>query len=264
MHGLGNDYIFIDARNSSFAVKDENLGALAEKLSNRNCSIGGDGLVIIQPSETADCRMRIFNADGSEGKTCGNALRCIAVYLGKGGGYPLTFSVETACGTVKACVFEKNYASVEMGVAEFSGKDLPPVSTFAMPYGEREFVFCPVSVGNPHAVCFADDFDFDLSAVAKELSDSDIFPCGVNVEFAIPLQGELNMRVIERGSGETLCCGSGACAVAAAACKRGLKTNGKLKINCLGGSVYVNVGEDYSLTLLGKAEYVFKGEIEIE
>lgn len=258
MHGAGNDYIFVDARKQAVASPEK----LAAKMSRRHFSVGADGLVLITRSETADCGMKIFNSDGSEGLTCGNALRCVAAYLyGKKRTLPKSFTVETASGVREVSVGGKGgEIAVFMGKAAFRAESLPPVGVFVMPFSGREYAFTAVSVGNPHAVAIVEDLSFDVAAVAQELQASGIFPFGVNVEFVTVRDGKINMRVVERGSGETLCCGSGACAAASAVCRHGVLPFGEIEVICPGGKVKVEVGQDFSLILKGDAEFVFKGE----
>ena len=259
MHGNGNDYVFIDAR-KTFTPHPERIAVL---VSRRHFSVGADGLVLITESEIADCGMRIYNADGTEGATCGNALRCVAKYLyGKRKGNAV-FLVETLSGVRKAEVYASGKVAVFMGKAAFLAENLPSVSVFTMPFESREYTFTAVSAGNPHAVAFVENFDFNAPRVARELQNSDFFPFGVNVEFAVASGAGLGMRVIERGSGENLCCGSGACAAACAAVRSGILPFGKIKVTCTGGEVEVTVGEDYSLILEGDAEFAFRGELYI-
>ena len=219
MHGCGNDYIFVDEREG----KAEDPSALAVKICDRHFSVGGDGLVVVSPSEVADCKMRIFNADGGEAETCGNALRCVAMHIFAAEGKN-SVAIETASGTRKANI-ASGKVSVDMGRAVFRADNLPPVGIFALNFAGRDLFFSAVSVGNPHAVCFVDDYGF------------------------------------ERGSGETLCCGSGACAAAAVAVRSGIKKPGKIAVECAGGKVGVEVKPDFSLILTGPAEYAVKGEL---
>lgn len=254
MQGAGNDYVFVDEREKSVV---ENPAKSAVFVSNRRFSVGSDGLVLIQRSDVADCRMRIFNADGTEGAACGNALRCVGKYLAdkscRG-----SFAVETKGGVRRVEVSEMVRA--EMGRALFRADNLPPVGLFSMPSGGREYVFTAVSVANPHAVCFVEDFGFDLLAVAGDLQTAGFFPDGVNVEFAIPKERGAEVRVVERGSGETLSCGSGACAVAAAMVKYELAPKGKVELGFRGGMLDVYIGDDYSAELEGDAVLVCRGE----
>ena len=155
MHGCGNDYIFVDEREG----KAEDPSALAVKICDRHFSVGGDGLVVVSPSEVADCKMRIFNADGGEAETCGNALRCVAMHIFAAEGKN-SVAIETASGTRKANI-ASGKVSVDMGRAVFRADNLPPVGIFAFNFAGRDLFFSAVSVGNPHAVCFVEDYGFD-------------------------------------------------------------------------------------------------------
>lgn len=254
MQAVGNDYVFVDERKNG---KLENIPKIAENVSFRRFSVGSDGLVLITESKKADCGMRIFNADGSEAGVCGNALRCVGLYLHGKKKRHAEYSVETLSG-VKKLFVNGGQVTVQMGVAVFRNEYLPPCGIFVMPWKGDEFVFTSVWVGNPHAVAFVPHLDFDVLAVANELSSSGIYPQGVNVEFAIPQGNVAKMRVVERGSGETFGCGSGACAVAVAMKRHGLIKD-SAQVITKGGSVSVQVLDDYEVSLTGGAHYVFKG-----
>ncbi|MDR3216652.1 MAG: diaminopimelate epimerase [Clostridiaceae bacterium] len=272
MHGAGNDYIFVDCRN--FIV--ENPSALAINLSDRHFGVGGDGLVLIERSSCADVKMRMFNADGSEGLMCGNAVRCVVkyVYDNKIADKPCV-TVETASGVkeVVPILDEGGQAvggSVAMGKARFEPDDIPAL----LPTGEAELQFddgtslkvtC-VNTGNPHCAVFCEN-DVNNVAVADlgaTIENHAAFPKRVNVEFINVLsKTELKMRVWERGSGETLACGTGACAAVAAAVKRGYcPVETDITVRLRGGRLTVNCREDYGLTLTGAAEKVFAGTTE--
>ena len=254
MQAVGNDYVFIDERKNE---KLDNIPKIAENVSFRRFSVGSDGLVLITESKKADCGMRIFNADGSEAGVCGNALRCVGLYLHGDKKRDGQYSVETLSG-IKRLSVHCGQVTVQMGEAVFRNEYLPPCGIFVMPRKSDEFVFTSVWVGNPHAVAFVPHLEFDVSSVAEELSSSGIYPQGVNVEFVIPQGDSAKMRVVERGSGETFGCGSGACAVAVAMKRHGLIKD-TVQISSKGGSVSVRVTNDYKVFLTGDAHYVFKG-----
>ena len=236
MHGAGNDYIYFDCLHSP---PPADMAALAIRLSDRHKGIGGDGAVFICPSEIADARMRMFNADGSEGKMCGNV---------EGG------KVRTV--------------RVDMGPACFDPKALP-VSLQGEVVGRKvhiaggEHAITCVSMGNPHCVVFEDPDGTDLAAVGPRFECDPLFPERVNTEFVKQTGARsLRMRVWERGSGETLACGTGACAAAAAAVMLGLCPRGEdISVQLLGGELIINVGD--TVTMTGEAVLVFKGEIEL-
>ena len=211
MQGLGNDYLYV------YGEVPEDIESLSRKLSDRHFGAGSDGMIYISPSEAADFKMRIFNADGSEAMMCGNGIRCVGKYVyDKGYTDKTRLTIETLsgiktldlnlrCGRVRS-------VSVDMGRAEVS-------DDMEIPVGEDLVICTPVSVGNPHAVIFISDIEkAPVSALGPRLEKHSLFPGGVNAEFVQVMSGQkLRMRVWERGSGITMACGTGACATAAAA-----------------------------------------------
>lgn len=263
MHGLGNDYIYIDC----FATPVETLpdpAKLAARLSPRRTSVGADGLVLILPSDKADARMRMFNADGSEGLMCGNAIRCVGKYLYERGLIPpdaREITVETASGIKELSLSVRDgkvgavvtAVTVDMGVAEVADEIV--VETVG-----KQYHVIPVSVGNPHWVCFTED----LAAVDVETEGawlSSAVEGGVNVEFVERIdENTLRMRVFERGSGVTLACGTGACASVAAAVSRGIcPANTPVTVLLDGGALTVISGEGGRMLMIGGAEFVYDG-----
>ena len=266
MHGLGNDYVYIDC----FATPVDTLPAphaLAVRLSNRRFSVGGDGLVLILPSDVATARMRMFNADGSEGLMCGNAIRCVGKYLFERGLIsPDTreITVETGSGIKTLSLSVKDGAvgavvtavTVDMGAVTVSD----PYTAEAM---GQSYTLLPVSVGNPHAVCFTKDLAaIEVESVGSILSAS--VAGGVNVEFVEILDEQtLRMRVYERGSGVTLACGTGACASVAAAVAKGYcPANTPVTVLLDGGALTVIHTPDATTHMIGGAEFAFDGVVE--
>ena len=272
MHGIGNDYIYFDCMKEE--LKDP--ATLAVKLSDRHFSIGGDGIILLCPSKIADCRMRMFNADGSEGRMCGNGVRCVgklAHDLGYVKGDKCT--IETLSG-IKTLEFEldKNgrvtAARVDMGAAILAGEKIP--STFK---GEKvvkaplevdggNYEVTLVSMGNPHCIIFKDPDGLDLGKIGPKFENHAAFPERINTEF-IKLVGKnhLIMRVWERGSGETMACGTGACASAVAAVLNGLCDKGaEITVSLLGGDLKITY-TDETVYMYGPATLAFTGEIEI-
>ena len=266
MHGLGNDYVYIDC----FATPVDTLPdphALAARLSNRRFSVGGDGLVLILPSDVATARMRMFNADGSEGLMCGNAIRCVGKYLFERGLIsPDTreITVETGSGIKTLSLSVKDGAvgavvtavTVDMGAVTVSD----PYTAEAM---GQSYTLLPVSVGNPHAVCFTDDLSaIEVESVGSILSAS--VAGGVNVEFVEILDNQtLRMRVYERGSGVTLACGTGACASVAAAVAKGYcPANTPVTVLLDGGALTVIHNPSGTTHMIGGAEFAFDGVVE--
>ncbi len=272
MHGAGNDYIYING----FKESCDNWGALSIKLSDRHFSVGSDGVIVILPSDKADFRMRMFNADGSEGKMCGNGSRCVAKYcFDKGLTDKTEFTLETLAGIKTLSLIVENgvtkSVSVGMGRAEFAAEKVPVIwdggevvnKKLSLSSGEWD-ITC-VSMGNPHCVTFIDRSprELNLEKIGPEFERSPIFPERVNTEFIRVIDDKtLEMRVWERGSGETLACGTGACASVAAAVKNGIcKAGEEITVRLLGGELNITCSPDYEITMRGPAEIAFEGEI---
>ena len=270
MHGAGNDYIYIDLFASPL---DFDPNDLARKMSPRHFSVGGDGVVLILPSDVADAKMRMFNLDGSEGKMCGNAIRCVAKYLSDHG---LTqkdvITVETLSGIKTLRLFKEGgkvkRVSVEMGVANFTPAEIPVLFDGAEMVDEpvtvldKTYRMTAVSMGNPHAVIFTTGVSsLDLAAMGPTFENLPIFPERVNTEFAEMIDDKtILMRVWERGSGETFACGTGASATVAAAVKTGrVKAGEEVTVRLLGGDLTIKVNADYAVTMTGGATEVYQG-----
>lgn len=276
MHGAGNDYVYVDGM--KYQIPDES--AAAKKLSDRHFSIGGDGLIIIKKGTKADFEMVMYNPDGSRGAMCGNGIRCVAKYLFDEGytNGKTEFTIESmgAIKHIKVNVIDGKAVSarVDMGKPILNASDIPvnfdgekcvnqPV-TFA----DREFNMTCVSMGNPHAVMFIDEhpIDFDLNKYGKTAEqNTELFPDRVNAEFAKVIDREnIEMRVYERGTGETLACGTGACATAVSAILNGYCDN-KVTVHLLGGDLLIewSGNENDSVIMTGPAEYAFTGTVEI-
>ena len=273
MHGTGNDYIYING----FEEKLENPSEAAVKLSDRRFGIGSDGLILILPSDVADCRMQMFNADGSIGKMCGNGIRCVAKYVyDRGLVKKDVLRVETRSGikTLQLQVEDGKVASVRvnMGQPELDPEKIPVL--FSKDRMVDEEVYTPsgnvwrvtcVSMGNPHAVIFVDDVEgLDLPAIGPEMEKHAMFPERANIEF-VQVTGphEVQMRVWERGSGETLACGTGACACAVASVLTG-KTDRDVTVHLRGGDLHIFWDPDTDdVYMEGPAAFVFDGTVEI-
>ena len=255
MHGAGNDYIYIDA------TKEEVLNPkeLAIKISDRHFGVGADGLVLIMKSDVADFRMRMFNADGSEAEMCGNASRCVGKYVYEKGLTSQTeCTLETLAGIKILTLFVSDSnivekVSVEMGIPEISSSIIIDGKSYAC-----------VSMGNPHAVTFVESVaDFDVEGVGMRVENDAYFPYRTNVEFLEEISpSRLKMRVWERGSGETLACGTGACASLVVAHLQG-KAERKATIELLGGEVEVEWKSNKKIILTGSATFVFSGQYAI-
>ena len=269
MQGAGNDYIYFDC----FGGEPEDIPALAVRLSDRHKGIGGDGLVLICRSDVADAKMRMFNADGSEGNMCGNAIRCVGKYLyDENVCRKEELSVETKSGIKYLRLYTENgkvkRVRVDMGKADFDPKSLPvllegeAVDRPVKIAGGLHRITC-VSMGNPHCVLFEDPDGADLERIGPLFENDPLFPERVNTEFVKVIgKNALKMRVWERGSGETMACGTGACAAAAAACACGKCDAAQdILVKLRGGDLVIHVGETVFMT--GEAEEVFSGEVEI-
>lgn len=271
MHGCGNDYIYFNC----FEQRIIDPETLAVKLSDRHFSVGGDGIVLIGPSGIADAKMRMFNADGSEGKMCGNAIRCVGKYLYDNGIVEKEqITVETLSGVKVLQMFRKDgkvdEVKVDMGKAEWSAP-LIPVNTskpevVAEPFlidGTMYSITC-VSMGNPHCVVFVDDVEnIPIEKIGPLFENDPLFPERINTEFIQVVDKKtLKMRVWERGSGETWACGTGACASAAAAIRNGFcQENEEITVKLRGGDLKIQVSGN-TVTMTGKAEKAFEGFVE--
>lgn len=273
MHGCGNDYIYINCFNQSVSDPSQ----LSSLISDRRYSIGGDGIILICPSEKADAKMRIFNKDGSEGKMCGNGIRCVAKYLLDYGivKKDKNLKIETLSGIKDLDVLENSekeaLVRVNMGEASLNADDIPmifekeKVISEPITINDEKYKITCVSMGNPHCVIFCDEvYSAKVKDVGSKLSSHKMFPEGVNVEFvSVVDDANLTMRVWERGSGETLACGSGACASVVAAVQNGLcEKNKDITVHLRGGKLTVRYSDD-GVFLMGNAVKVFEGEIEV-
>lgn len=253
MQGLGNDYLFINC----LREEPEGLSALAARMSDRHFGAGADGLICLCPSELGDFRMKMFNADGSEGAMCGNGIRCLARYIrDQGLSDKNVMNIETKAGLRRVELLTEA-VRVDMGPPQVS----PPVEVDVL---GRIWRLIPVSMGNPHGVVFGEKIDcLNLPAVGPALEKHPAFPGGINVEFVEVLErNRLRMRVWERGSGETLACGTGACAALAAAVSAGL-TERNVWVELPGGTLAVSWEPSEMIFLTGPTAVVYEGEYPI-
>lgn len=261
MHGLGNDYIYIDCFKRP-APKDP--AALSRRLSPRHFAVGSDGLILIEPTDLADASMRIFNADGSEAEMCGNGLRCVGKYLYDAGiAKKEQLTILTKSG-VKALSLEIREGVCTGASADMGEPELLLVKETLRAQGENVTITA-VGIGNPHAVVFMDELPGDgkFFRLGSAIEHHERFPNRINVEFVqVTALDELHVRVWERGSGETLACGSGACASLVAAARNGL-CNRKAKVLLKGGALLIEWREsDNHVYMTGPAETAFTGEFE--
>jgi diaminopimelate epimerase len=268
MHGLGNDYIVVDNRNEK--ISDTEAAELAQELCERRFSVGADGLLLVSNSRVADVKMRIFNADGSEAEMCGNGIRCFAKYCYENNiAKKNELTVETLAGIKRTWLtVEDNTVisvMVDMGTPTLDRSAIPLLDTGTcvnedlLVNGEQYKVTC-LSVGNPHCVIFVDALDdFPVERVGPKIENHSLFPKKTNVEFAQVLnRNELKVRVWERGCGETLACGTGACAAVTAG-NLLQKIGNKVRVHLVGGNLEVEYAE--RLFLSGPAEKVFEGKL---
>lgn len=272
MHGAGNDYIYINC----FEETVKNPEKLAIKVSDRHFGIGSDGLILISPSDKADFKMNIYNADGSEGMMCGNGIRCVSKYVYDNGMTDKDeISVETRSGIKLIKMNVENgkvvSARVNMGEPILEAEKIPTkfdgenVIRQKLTIDEKEYEVTCVSMGNPHCIVYVDDVkNIDIEKIGPKFENNEMFPERINTEFVhVVSDTELDMRVWERGSGETLACGTGSCAVTVASVLCGYcKRNTEIKINLLGGTltdIWTDGGDVY---MTGPAATVCTGEIE--
>lgn len=263
MHGIGNDYVYIDCFQKSTAdlLAQSKFADLVCSVSDRHFGVGSDGMVLIMPSEEADAEMRIFNADGSEAEMCGNTIRCVGKYLYENGICPhLRLHIMTKAGVRELSLHVKNniveQVTVNMGEAKISPDSLS--------LNERDILgFSSVNIGNPHAVFFRDWVisDAEMNSLGGRIGTHPYFHGGINVEFVhVRNAHELDVRVWERGTGETLACGTGACAAAVAAYKLG-ETEQEMVVHLRGGDLFIQYDPlDKIVTMTGSATEVFRGQ----
>lgn len=272
MHGIGNDYVYVNC----FKESIKNPAEVSKFVSDRHFGIGSDGLILISPSAKADFRMNIYNADGSQAEMCGNGIRCVAKYVYD---YGLTdkteISVETLAGIkyLKLHVENGKVATVEvnMGAPILEAKEIPvtvdesPVVNVPVEVNGKTYHMTCVSMGNPHAIIFMDNVkDLDIEAVGPFFENHTVFPKRTNTEFVEVLnRNTVNMRVWERGSDETLACGTGACATTVA-CILNNKTEDEVTVHLLGGDLKIRWDREANqVYMTGPATVVFDGEITL-
>ncbi len=274
MHGLGNDYVYFDCIKNSSLILDPR--EVARKVSDRHFSIGGDGIVLISNHKIADFEMRMFNADGSESEMCGNAIRCVAKYV-YDYGYTKNKSITVSTGagilTLELEIIEEKVVmvKVDMGIPRLVGPEIPVaiekdriISEAIEINGTALYRFTGISMGNPHAVIFVDEItDNDVLVNGPQIECHSIFPKKINVEFVkIISRSEVEMRVWERGSGETMACGTGASAVAVASVLNEL-TDRKVTVHLNGGDLEIEWAGNDHVYMTGPATIAFEGIVDI-
>jgi diaminopimelate epimerase len=256
MHGLGNDFVIVDARLEPFDVTAE----LARAIADRRLGVGCDQLIVLDPSDSADLRMRIWNSDGGEVESCGNATRCVIALTGAG-------AVETAGGLLKG---ENLGSEVEVALVEprFSWEEIPlafamDTTRLPMAWDGLEHPFA-VNVGNPHLVFFVPDArEVPLDELGSRIENDPAFPERINVNVATYVHDRLKLRTFERGAGETLACGTGACASAVAAIATN-RAQSPVRVDMTGGSLTIDWAPGEPVRMRGGATHVFSGELDLE
>jgi diaminopimelate epimerase len=257
MHGLGNDFVILDAREAPVEMNE----ARARAIADRKTGVGCDQLIVLEPSQVADVRMRIFNSDGSEVGACGNVTRCVALMIGG------TTRIETDGGLLNGSAGD-GAAEVDMGEPRFGWDEIPlayAMDTGAMPVGWGDLHDpVAVNVGNPHVIFFVDDVEaIDLARLGPQIEQDPLFPDKVNVNVAAVRDGAIDLRVWERGTGLTRACGTGACATAVAAIRKKLVAS-PVEVRLPGGSLEIAWAPGGSIHMTGPATHVFTGELDLE
>lgn len=273
MHGTGNDYVYINLFEENIPNPEE----LSIRISDRHFGIGSDGLILVAPSEVADCRMRMYNADGSEGAMCGNGIRCVAKYAYEHGIVKDThITVETKSGikTLELTVEDGlvTYVQVNMGKAILKPAEIPVAAegedfiARKMMVDGKEYTATCVSMGNPHCVIFTEGIDdLDLEKIGPKFENHELFPDRINTEFVeIIDEHTIRMRVWERGSGETISCGTGTCAATVASVLNGYCKQGEeVEVQIRGGKLYDTYLENGEVLMKGPATTVFDGDMTV-
>ena len=276
MHGIGNDYVYINCFEEKI-VPEEMIDDIIA-MSDRHKGIGSDGVIFIMPSEVADARMRMFNADGSEGKMCGNGIRCVGKYVYEHGishNNPLRIEMASGIKTLNLDVVQGKVESVtvDMGIPILDSKlipvnlDVEQVINYPLVVNNQEYLITCVSMGNPHCVIFAEGIDYlDLEKIGPLFENNPVFPERINTEFVEIIDDKtMKMRVWERGSGETLACGTGASASVVAAIYNNVFTRDQeIKVILKGGELYITLTSDNHVFMRGSATEVFTGEYKLK
>lgn len=272
MQGLGNDYIYL---NYTKEKEPDNIKEITKKISNRHFGIGSDGVILISKSKTADFKMKMYNADGSEAQMCGNGIRCVGKYVyDKGLTKQSQITIETLAGTKQLELQIQNQkvekVKVDMGEPVLEPENIPVKASkntnILLQSQDKEFNFTCVSMGNPHAITIVEHLEnFEIEKYGKNLENHPIFPERANIEFIqIINKNKIKMRVWERGSGETLACGTGACAVVVACCQNQL-THNQVEVELLGGCLQIEWDKKNNhIYMTGPAKTIFEGEIKEE
>jgi len=289
MTGIGNDYVYINCMDvemnlntkTDMEILKSNITKFTKKISNRNFGVGSDGVILIENSNIADAKMRIFNSDGSEAKMCGNGIRCVGKYLYDN--YIVSkkyMKIETLSGVKDITINTSKYNSstcdtvqVNMGIPSIDAKKIclkldgeNMIKKVNLKVLKKVLKLYITGIGNLHAVCFVENVEnIDVRAYGSAIEKNSIFKDGINVEFVEIISNDtIKMRVWERGSGETLACGSGACASAFVSYYLKKISNSKINVKLLGGNLNIRIDSNFYVYMCGDASYCFDGKLEIE
>ncbi|MGI5824714.1 MAG: diaminopimelate epimerase [Bacillota bacterium] len=269
MHGAGNDFIMVNG----FRYVPEDLNGLALKLCHRNFAVGADGLIILLPADEGDFEMQIYNSDGTEAEMCGNGIRCAAIFAQDEGVVKKNeMTVITKAGIIRPTVIkntaEEKSVKVDMGIPRLRGEEIPCVIKGELvleqpiEVREKDYLFSAISMGNPHCVVFIDSpvEDFPVNEIGSDFEKHSYFPAKTNTEFVEVIdEHHVNMRVYERGCGETMACGTGACATAVASVLTG-RCRGWVDVKLLGGTLHIEYSEGGHVFMTGPVAVAFTGE----
>ena len=266
MHGTGNDFVVVDDRAAAFKVTAER----AKLILDRRFGVGGDQLLVLRNCPDADMEMRIYNADGSEVEMCGNGIRCAALYARSRGIVSKNdLTVKTLAGIIRPTIVG-GLVRVDMGIPQFDGPKIPvnlqgEIIDRPIEIDGRSLLINCVSMGNPHCVIYVTDLDnAPVGTAGPELERHPMFPNRVNVEFAqVISRSEIRMRVWERGSGETMACGTGACAAAVMSVRKGL-VDREVTVHLRGGDLIINLNDSGRVIMTGPAAEVYRGEMNLQ
>ncbi len=269
MHGNGNDFVLVDEF-SGIVIPEDKKPAFVRAVCHRRFGVGADGVLFVQKSDVADVRFRYFNSDGSEAEMCGNGIRCFSRYVVEEGHVPKyapeKLKVETLAGVLELEVYQGWWVKVDTGRPRFRREEIPALTDvwgYEVEFNGKKYKLYAANTGVPHAVIFVDSLDFDIIPLAKRVRYMDIFPEGINVNFAkVESRDRIEVRTYERGvEDETLSCGTGSVAVAAIANKLGIADN-EVEVITKGGALKIEIGDTAYMT--GKASRVFDGELRMD
>lgn len=262
MHGLGNCFVIIDDTQGDMKKIAPDMHSFSRLVCDRNFGIGADGLILVRPSEHADFEMSIFNEDGSIAEMCGNGVRCFSRFVREQG---LTdksaLRIHTLAGPIFTRIVSENQVEVDMGRPRWEQLEIRPLLNKSMPKVDvHGLTFSLVSMGNPHAVAFVPDFDFDWRTLGREVETSELFPNKTNVEFVKVISPtKIEVKVWERGCGETMACGTGACAVAVAGALDGVLDRRQIEVGLPGGALSIEWRLDGHVMMTGPAINICEG-----